>query len=217
MLQTIAQHGVMLLGIALLTAAGPATAPTSQPADSATDWLLGTATTQPAAAAASQPSDQPPPISPLMAKNQTDPDQRHGTITFSDGSTITGTIGTTVGKPLRTWDETAGEYRDMPMRFVKSIKAQVLWERDEPEWRFKESGSDVKIYTGKTYPARETAYVLTLTSGKTIKGSIVAPLYTRDDQGGEKTFILHKRDKGDVGQALKDLVYVSEVEFDDQK
>jgi len=217
MLRTIAQRSVMLAGIALLTAAAPATAPTSQPADSATDWLLGAATTQPAVAAASQPSEQAAPSSPLVTKNQTDPDQRHGTITLSDGSTVTGTIATTVGKPLRTWDQDAGEYRDMPMRLVKSIKAQVLWERDEPEWRFQESGSDVKIYTGKTYPARETAYVLVLTSGKTIKGSIVAPLYMRNEQGEERTFILHKRDKGNVGQTLKDLVYVSEVEFDDQK
>jgi hypothetical protein len=217
MLRTIAKHVTILAGIALPAAASPTTAPTSQPTDSATDWLLGAAATQPAVAATSQPSEQAPPISPLVAKNQTDPDQRHGTITLSDGSTVAGTIGTTVGKPLRTWDDTAGEYRDMPMRLVKSIKAQVLWERDEPEWRFKESGSDVKVNTGKTYPARQTTYVLTLTSGKTIKGSIVAPLYTRDQQGNEQTFILHKRDKGNVGQTLKDLVYVSEVEFDDQQ
>jgi hypothetical protein len=209
----------MLAAIASLIAAGPTTAPTTQSSahDSATDWLLGAATTAPALPPTSQPDIAPSNRSPLVSKDQTDPDQRHGTITLSDGTKVTGVIATTAGKPLRTWDEQAGEYRDLPMRFVKSIKAQVLWEQDEPEWRFKESGSDIKINTGKTYPARETAYVITTTDGKKIHGGIVAPLYTRDDQGEDKTFILHKRDKGDVGQTLKDLVYVSEVTFDDQK
>jgi len=217
--RTTAKHGLILAGIALLTAAAPTTAPTSQPVsqDAATDWLLGAATNKPAVAPASQPATGSPLLSPLFSKDQTDPDRRHGTVTLSDGTTITGQIATTAGKPLRTWDEQAGEYRDMPMRFVKSIKAQVLWESDEPEWRFKESGSDIKINTGKTYPARETSYIIESTDGKTIKGAIVAPLYTRSDQGDERTYILHKRDKGDVGQTLKQLIYVSEAKFDDQK
>jgi len=214
MLNAIAKSSMVSVGIALLIAAGPSTAPTSQPAasDSATDWLLGAATTKPAVASTSQPA----PESPLVSRDQTDPDQRQGTITLSDGTTITGSISTTAGKPLRTWDDQIADYRDMPMRFVKSIKAEVVWERDEPEWRFKESGSDIKINTGRTYPARETSYVITLNDGKTIKGAIVAPLYTRNAQGEEQTFILHKRDKGEIGQTLKQLVYVSEVKFADQ-
>lgn len=219
MFRTTANLGTVVASIALLAAAPPATFPTSQSAtrDAATDWLLGAATTKPAIAPASQPFAGSPLLSPLLSRDQTDPDQRHGTITLSDGTSITGQIATTVGKPLRLWDDQAAEYRDTPMRLVKSIKAQVLWETDEPEWRFKESGSDIKINTGKTYPARETSYNIELADGKTIKGGIVAPLYTRSDAGDEKTYILHKRDKGEVGQTLKQLVYVSEVEFDDGK
>jgi hypothetical protein len=217
MSRIIVQCIIVAAGVALLIAAGPTTAPTSQPAvsDSATDWLLGASTTKPAVVSSSQPA-VPSPESPLVSKDQTDPDQRQGTITLSDGTAIAGTIATTAGKPLRTWDDNVADYRDVPMRFVKSIKAQVVWERDEPEWRFKESGSDVKVNTGRTYPARETSYVITLTDGKTIKGAIVAPLYMRNAQGEEQTFILHKRDKGEIGQTLKQLVYVSEVKFADQ-
>jgi hypothetical protein len=221
MLRTTALYSLILAGVALLSAAAPTTAPTSQPApqDAATDWLLGAATTKPAIVPASQPVTG----SPLLSKDQSDPDQRHGTITLSDGTTITGQIATTAGKPLRLWDEQAGEYLDTPMRLVKSIKAQIVWEQDEPEWRFKESGSDIKINTGKTYPARETNYTIELTDGKTIKGAIVAPLYTRsdkannsgDNKGDEKTYVLHKRDKGEVGKTLKDLIYVAEVTFDE--
>jgi hypothetical protein len=216
MFRANARRAAIFCGIALLLAAGPSTAPTTQSAagGSATDWLLGTATSQPAAGT-TQPDAQSPPVSPLVSREQTDPDRRRGTITLGDGTTVTGEIATTLGKPLRTWDEQAGEYRDTPMRLVKSIKAQVLWERDEPEWRFKESGSDIKINTGKTYPARETSYIITLLDGKTIKGGIVAPLYVRNQKGEQQTYILHKRDKGEVGQTLKQLVYIAEVQFDD--
>ena len=31
---------------------------------------------------------------------------------------------------------------------------------------------------------------------------------------GEKNFALHKRDKGEVGQNLKDLVYVTKVDLE---
>jgi hypothetical protein len=206
--------------VAPLLAAGPTTNPaapsTTQP-DSAVDTLLGMASTAPSAAPATQPDALQPAATPLVSREQTDPDQRHGTIELSDGTKLTATIGTTVGKPLRCWDEKAGEYRDTPMRLVKSIKAQVLWEKQEDDWRFKESGSDIKINTGKTYPARETAYEITLLDGKTISGGIVAPLYTQDDQGNQRSFVLHKRDKGQLGQTLADLIYVKQVTFDDPK
>jgi hypothetical protein len=220
MLQSASKWSIGLAGIALMAGAGPSTAPTNQPVshDAATDWLLGAATSQPAIApAASEPALESLPVSPLVSKEQNDPDQRHGTITLSDGTIISGVIATTAGKPLRTWDPQANDYRDMPMRLIKSIKAQVLWERDEPEWRFEESGSDIKINTGKTYPARETSYEITSADGKNVTGGIVAPLYLRDDRGEEKTYILHKRDKGNVGQTLKELVYVADVKFDDPK
>lgn len=85
--------------------------------------------------------------------------------------------------------------------------------RDEKEWRFRESGSDVKIYSGKTYPLRELQYTLTLTDGNRVEGGVVAPLdvQTKD---GRFTFVLNKRQKGEVGQSLKDLVYPVRVELE---
>jgi hypothetical protein len=71
----------------------------------------------------------------------------------------------------------------------------------------------VKVYSGRTYPARETAYTFTLTDGTVITGGSVAPLYVTTDDGKTRTLVLHKRDKGDVGQTLKQLVYVARVEL----
>jgi len=92
------------------------------------------------------------------------------------------------------------------------MEARVVWERQQPEWEFAESGSDIKQFSGKTYPARETQYVLTLKDGSSETGGIAAPIYF-EGSDGTKIFILHKRDKGEVGQALTDLVYVKSIRF----
>lgn len=113
---------------------------------------------------------------------------------------------------MRIWDDEKKEYRDVPFKLIRSMEAKVLWERDEREWKFKASGSDIKEYSGKTYPARETQYIVTLVNGQTITGGIAAPIYL-DTPNGQKVFVLHKRDKGEVGQALKDLVYVQKIEL----
>ena len=169
------------------------------------DWMLGHATTKPAT---TRPSTSP--VSPLVDRQQAT--ARTGTITLSDGSKLVGEIATTADRPLRVYDDQAKQYVDVPIEDVVSIKAAVVWERDEQEYQFKTSGSDEKVYSGKTYPARELQYAITSKDGTKATGGIAAPIYFK--QGDErKTFILHKRDKGEVGQTLKQLVYVSEISF----
>ena len=187
---------VLLIGASVL-APTPATDPT-------VDWLMGRATTAPA----SQPSTQPVGV----FKSTAEDGSRPGVVELSDGRRIRGRISTTAEKPLRVWVEERKEYQDVPFETIQSIEATVLWERDEPEWRFAASGSDVKEYSGKTYPGRETSYKLTLTNGQTIEGGVVAPL-TIVTEAGSEVFVLHKRDKGSVGQTLGQLVYVKRVQF----
>jgi hypothetical protein len=171
-------------------------------ADPTVDWLMQQATTAPT----SQPAAPPAATQPTVIFKTEDDASRAGAIVMSDGSTVSGRITTTEDKPLR--DEQEKQYKDIPFSLIKSIEAEVLWERDEPEWHFKASGSDVKEFSGKTYPARETKYKLTLTDGQTVDGGLVAPLFV-----GDKTYVLHKRDKGEVGQTLGQLVYVKSVTF----
>jgi hypothetical protein len=179
----------------------PATDPT-------VDWLMGRATTAPA----SQPSTQPAGV----FKSTEEDRSRQAIIELSDGRSVRGRINTTAEKPLRVWVEDRKEYQDVPFELIQTIEANVLWERDEPEWRFAANGSDVKEYTGKTYPGRETNYKLTLTNGQTIEGGVVAALTIVTETGSED-FVLHKRDKGSVGQALGQLVYVKRVEFGESR
>lgn len=178
----------------------------TQPADPTMDWLLDQSApaTQPATAPTTQAT------SPFAEKKIDG--SRPGTVVLSDGTETAGAISTTPGKPIRVWEEKQKRYIDLPFESIASIEARILWERDEPEWRFKESGHDEKIYTGKTYPARETEYTFTLVNGDTITGGAVAPLYVR--AGGKTTqFVLYKRDKGEVGKTLAELVYVKRIAF----
>jgi hypothetical protein len=196
------------LGITLcihFIVAAAAIEPATKPSDPAADWMLAQATTKPATTRATTA-----PSLPLIERDSKSP--RVATITFSDGAKLTGPLGTTPGKPLRVYVDETKEYIDVPIDEVASLKAEVVWERDEKEWQFKLSGSDEKVYSGKTYPARETKYTIKSVDGKEVSGSIAAPLYLK--QGEEsKTLVLHKRDKGEVGQILKQLIYVKEVQF----
>ena len=182
--------------------------PATKPADPAMDFFLNSASKPATNPSADVPTTQP---AALENKNAAD-DARPVVITLSDGKTVTGQATTTTDKPVRIWDDTIKDYHDVPFALIKSVNAIVNWERDEPEWQFKESGSDVKVFTGRTYPARETSYEVVLLNGEKITGDVAAPIYV--DVGDQsKTFVLHKRDKGDLGQKLTDLVYVKQIEF----
>jgi hypothetical protein len=187
--------------------------PATKPADPSMDSILGlskkpAADAKPdSAAAAPQPGKTP-------LKDQAADDQsRAGEITFSDGTMVKGKIATTADKPVRIWVEKEKNYEDVPFDQIDKAEAEVLWERDEKEWNFKETGSDIKVYSGRTYPARQTQYTFTLTDGTVIKGDVVAPLYVTTEDGKTKTYVLYKRDKGEIGQTLKDRPYVKSVSF----
>ena len=177
--------------------------------DASVEWLLNQSATAPSTNATTHPSTKP--TSPLD-RIVSDPASRSGKITLSDGSVHTGRVTTTQDKPLRFYDTAIKEYRDVPLTMISKLEAKVLWERDEPEWHFKESGSDIKEFTGKTYPARELEYDVKLINGQTFTGGVVAPLYV-ESKGKQRQHVLYKRTKGAVGKTLSELVYVAKVEL----
>jgi hypothetical protein len=206
--------GMMPLA-ALLAAQPPApppttTRPASAPADVTMDWLLSQSSTAPSTPVES--STTAPSTMPSVFSGGAGAEGRDATLLLSNGRKIFGKFATTPGEPIRIFDTGKQEYRDLPLKIIKSMQANVLWERLEPEWKFKESGSDVKEYSGKTYPARETEYVVTLENGDKITGGIAAPIYQQTPDG-DKLFILHKRDKGEPGQSLTDLVFIKRIDF----
>jgi hypothetical protein len=195
-----------------LIAADPATAPTTtgSSSDMLMDWLTSRGpTTVPTGAPATKPATTQA-ANPFLA--ELSKEGANGVITLSDGRRISGYITTTAEQPLRVWDEPNKQNHDLPLMTILTLKAKVVSEGEEAEWNFEKGGSDVKIYTGKSYPTRETQYEVTLTNGQSVTGAIAAPLYIKTAKGNE-LFILHTKDKGKVGQTVDELVYVKSVEF----
>lgn len=179
-----------------------------------TGQLLDAATTQPQTDADSGPAVASQPQSPFAATPQNRPDAQPGYIELSDGTVLPGTIYTTREKPFSVFEAASNSFRRIPPVIVRRIDAEVVWERDEPDWRWKEGGSDEKIYTGRTYPARMLRYTFTLVNGQKIAGTVQQPIYVQPAGGGDPIqFILHERDKGPLDSKLSQLVYVKRVEL----
>ncbi len=160
-------------------------------------------------------AQDPPALNPFggSTANQRD-DAIPGYLELSDGTIHPGQVYLTRDARLKLYDETVKQQREIPLRAVRRIDCKVLWERDEKEWRFKENAADEKYYTGRTYPAREYAYKVTLQNGKTIEGPLATIVYVQAENTEDtERFILHKRDKGDPGETLKSLLYVRTIQL----
>jgi len=149
-----------------------------------------------------------------------------GTVELSNGKRIHGQIYLTRGHFLRLFDSEKERFRDVPLRVVKEIHCIVEKEWDEKEWRFKENANDEKVFTGRTYPSRIYVHEIKLQRSGEIRGPLNAVVYVVPDKPAEGSapgprkplrFLLHKRDKGPFGMALKDLIYVKRIVIGDDR
>lgn len=141
-------------------------------------------------------------------------DAVEGCVELSDGAIRPGWIYLTRDKRLKLYDDQARRQREIPLQAVAKIECRVKREWMEREWKFKETTSDEKIYTGRTYPAREYLHTITLKDGRTVAGPLAAIVYVQSIGKPEaERFLLNKRNKGDLGQDLKSLVYVKRIRF----
>jgi hypothetical protein len=136
-----------------------------------------------------------------------------GYVELSSGLKVPGHIYTTRAKRLKIYNLEREIYEYVPVPALSEIEAVVEWARVDKQWRFKEAGSTEKVYTGKSYPVRMLAWRLRLRNGHEIVGHVLGqPLYVEHNERRER-LILHKRQKGPLGDPLEDLVYVKGVVF----
>ena len=135
---------------------------------------------------------------------------RTGVVTLSNGKVLSGQVWTTLKTPFRVWLADIKQYRDIDIRLIKTIHVRVLKAKEIRDWRYQQEGSDIKNYSGKTRPRISFAYRFTTLHGKTITGTLDAPLFVRV---GGHTFnlILYKRVEGKLGEKLSSVVYVKSV------
>lgn len=152
------------------------------------------------------------PVNPFAPANPVREDARPGTVTLSNGDVIKGYIYTTREKRLRIFDIQNKTRRDVPLEAVSLIEVNVEQEGMEKEWRWKEEGSDVKLYTGRAYPWKKYVTTITLLDGEKITGHMSGLIYV---QTGDKTrkFLIHDKDKGEVDQKLSDIVHIKKIEL----
>lgn len=155
--------------------------------------------------------DDPPAINPFGTPARAREDAVPGYIELSDGTIHPGQIYLTRDARLKIYDEKMAKAREVPLEPIERIDCGILKEWMEKEWRFKENANDVKVYTGRAYPAREYVYTITLRDGRKIKGPLQAIVYVQGDSPEPKRFQLHKRDKGELETDLKSLLYVRSV------
>ena len=85
-----------------------------------------------------------------------------GFIELSDGSIHFGRVYMTRDKRFKIYDSKLQRQREIPLAKIRQIECKVDKEWEEREWRFKELAKDEKLYTGRSYPAREYSCVVTL-------------------------------------------------------
>jgi hypothetical protein len=155
------------------------------------------------------------PFGPATSEGQTERDDAvPGCLELSDGSVHPGMIYLTRDARLKVYDEKLERQREVPLQAIKQIDCKVKKEWLEKEWKFKETTSDEKIFTGRSYPAREYLHTITLRSGRTITCPLAAIVYVQaSPQQEAERFLLNKRNKGEAGKTLKSLVYVKRIKL----
>jgi hypothetical protein len=168
--------------------------------------------------AAAAAVDDPPALNPFGNTAVERDDAVPGYLELSDGSIHPGRIYLTREAKLKISEETEKKFRDVPLKVVKRIDCVVEKEWVEREWRFKENANDEKVYTGRSYPSREYVHTITLNDGRTIRGPLQAIVYLQPEGEGAQPvrYLLHKRDKGNMGTDLKSLLYVRSVRLGEE-
>jgi hypothetical protein len=172
-------------------------------------------------------AEEPPAINPFGPRPEAREDAVPGYVETSDGKITPGMLYLTRDMRLKIEDRSIQRQREIPLRVVKQIECTVKKEWMEREWRFKELASDEKLYTGRSYPAREYEHTITLQDDRTISGPLAAIVYLQPDapkaeppasrtEAQAERLYLRKRDKGNVGTDLKSLVYVRRIKLGEE-
>jgi hypothetical protein len=140
------------------------------------------------------------------------PDARAAKLVLSDGTKLEGQLWTNRA-PFRVWTEGDKVYKDLDLGSIKKIEVHVLSETMEEDWRWLKEGSDQKVFSGRKYPNVSLAYQFTLTNDQVIEGTVVSMVYLAD-KDKTRTLVLYKQYKGNLDEALADLIYVKSIDLE---
>jgi len=154
---------------------------------------------------------EPPALDPFAPRESANADRVPGYVALSDDTIYPGHIFLTRDHRFKIFDAKEDRFRQLPIQAIRRVDCKVVKQWLEKEWRFKENANDEKVYTGRSYAAREYAHVITLNDGRKIEGPLAGIVYVQGDGKAAERFLLHKRDKGEPGMELRALVYVKMI------
>jgi hypothetical protein len=158
-----------------------------------------------------KPDAEPPPA-PIGRDAPKPPDSAAGAVVLSNGGRVEGLVHLTRDAALEFYDPAKKKRLSVRLDELTHIEQKPVVERMEKEWRWKENANDEKVYTGREYPMRELETTLRFKDGRALTGPLAALVFVAN-ANGEQRFLLHKRQKGEPGQTLADLVYVTLVDL----
>ena len=140
-------------------------------------------------------------------------DGRPGTVSFSDGHTLTGGLLLSPGKELRIYTSDTVAVT-LSLDQVKEIRVKVEKEEMRKGYYFPNPGQATQAETGDVYPVRYLSAEIVLEDGKTIAGHLLTTmLYCENDDGTQKVPLMAKI-TGEDKQKIDDLVYAQDIRFD---
>jgi hypothetical protein len=140
-------------------------------------------------------------------------DGRPGTITYSDGHTLTGGLLLSPGKELRVYTSDTVAVT-LSLEQVKEMRIKVEKEEMRKGYYFPNPGQATQAETGDVYPVRYLSVEVALADGKTIAGHLMTTmLYCENDDGTQKVPLMAKI-TGEDKQKIDDLVYAQDIRFD---
>ena len=157
------------------------------------------------------------PESPIKQDRPKSDHQRWGYLVMSTDLRIDGLVWTTATKPIRIFDRKKSGFRDVKWKKVQRIQQSPDKDWLEREWRWKEGGNDVKVYTDRYYRAAKFRTIITLKTGEKIVGDAVAPIFAATKKKLYR-LELHKRFKSAkpaTKKELKPLLYIRELMLTD--
>ena len=154
------------------------------------------------------------PPSPFGPPRKVRDDARRAEAHLSDGTVLKGHLTVARGSPFKIFDRARKTHREAPLEAIAKIVVEPEKERMEKEWRFLEHANDEKVYTGRQYPMRQYVTTIEIVTGVTIVGDCSKPMTLTTDDGKKHKLILQKRDKGEPGTTLEELIYIEKIVFE---
>ncbi len=148
-----------------------------------------------------------------FAREEVPREERWGTVWLSDGTKFEGPLHLTMARDLTVYDDEEKEWKQFKLSELQRVSFGVEKTEEVPVWRWKEGGSDEKVYTGESYPNLTLWCEAVTSSEEKARGHVLGTVIHGEGEKEKKKFILRKYVRGKTGETPEQVVYPREIVF----